>query len=898
MPKYLIQFVADVPDPSHGSPPDHSNYDGISFGSPYLTNEVEQKICVPFLISTDDFNDRAAEVLASPLLGAYAKTIPQFPTALSLNQEKAYTTESGSNALRANANSMGNAACCMSESESMMRLNSAAMNTAYARCIQHQPTIQRTFLVSRAVQCADFVNHGHDMCNNHNYQSSLPVDGPIRVVKESHPRVNLRMVGGVGVSTNSPSEVKQSKFVDANVFANRINDLSNSRSELSVDVSSLSVQRCSSTTLPIKQSVSASTVPEGMTLRSPSTHNCEDIDSFSAAFSAASPLIVKDFSKPAQKGTAVCVLQSNEVVMDRGYRILTSQEELKPGLHNSNGRGFTTQTTFGLSRSNNNPPSFDSGVLKCSSEQEESFVGLLDYTKRTNSNKDILKEVSTAILDSCTAGNSMESVTEECTSVPMEDIEPINTNAPALREQLNAERGTKVDYNAFRPTEFKDASGTSEGILVSEARTLRSHCKTNSIPMEKCDQWKEKISVNETKALLQKSGLGTLRKGSQECSTEFRASGIPVPTEIIQRNESSKTADYKKLTQKTRSLSESRIPVSQIQHHSPLFRPSSTTWMSAKGAKIRESYAVGVRSSQTTLMPDSKHRKTSGDSITNTETEAPAKLPKKPFSATAGIANNLFCLDSASRTNLAMPSVGTEALVQTTLGCLVTDTCPNRIGTRKRQSNSAQPTPNSYSGDAHNQNSRVLSNVLGEKNTSVNPVSDGNYPAKANTNQNSSCVTPSQEEGESREIRLKQKDQNNCPLCPTSSLSKSTVPKNRPLASPPCNLFTGRSSNESVASAPLHSYAPRSRCAAKLVRHKFYIPESANIEAILSDPDDRRIKAICERYKCDVEVYSKLPWCGFLQYIVVLAASDFASLRMCARTLDYRLNWCLSAQLR
>ncbi|TPP64537.1 hypothetical protein FGIG_05309 [Fasciola gigantica] len=107
-----------------------------------------------------------------------------------------------------------------------------------------------------------------------------------------------------------------------------------------------------------------------------------------------------------------------------------------------------------------------------------------------------------------------------------------------------------------------------------------------------------------------------------------------------------------------------------------------------------------------------------------------------------------------------------------------------------------------------------------------------------------------------------------------------------------------RRSNESILSAPLHIYTPHSRCRGKLVRHKFFIPESANIEAILADPDDRRIKAICERYKCDMEIYSKLPWCGFLQYIIVLAARDTATLRRCARTLDCRLNWCLDAQIR
>ncbi|CAH8551152.1 unnamed protein product [Heterobilharzia americana] len=84
----------------------------------------------------------------------------------------------------------------------------------------------------------------------------------------------------------------------------------------------------------------------------------------------------------------------------------------------------------------------------------------------------------------------------------------------------------------------------------------------------------------------------------------------------------------------------------------------------------------------------------------------------------------------------------------------------------------------------------------------------------------------------------------------------------------------------------------------KSIRRKFFISESANIQEFLTDPDDQLIKAICERYKYDIEIYSRLPWCGFLQYIIILSACDICTLRRCARTLDSRLNWCLTAQLR
>nr|CAH8857484.1 unnamed protein product [Trichobilharzia regenti] len=152
------------------------------------------------------------------------------------------------------------------------------------------------------------------------------------------------------------------------------------------------------------------------------------------------------------------------------------------------------------------------------------------------------------------------------------------------------------------------------------------------------------------------------------------------------------------------------------------------------------------------------------------------------------------------------------------------------------------------------------------------------------------------------------------------------------MSSPPTNLpvLHRRLSNESISSAPLQKPISRPLTASrepiaanlspftsinnpsqaltpptpipssriKLIRRKFFIPESANIEEILADPDDRRIKAICERYKCDLEIYSKLPWCGFLQYVIIMSARDIYTLRRCARTLDSRLNWCLSAQLK
>ncbi|CAH8541845.1 unnamed protein product [Dicrocoelium dendriticum] len=889
MPKYLIQFVADVSDLSPDSPPDYSGHNGSNSGIPHLTNCVEQNLSAPPLIPPDNFDNPLTETLTGPLLTPSKKTLSKATTALSLNQNHIYTSESDSNVLRPHAISMGNAACCLPESEHLRCLHSAALNTAYTPSGHHQPTIQRMFLMSRAVQCTDLIDCGHNMCNNHNYQSSLPSDSHVSVVRGAGSRADPRMARGIAVSTNFPHEMKQTKSVDTCAFVNRRSELFNSRSELSVDVSSLSLQKCSSVTSPIKQPMSSLAAPEEETFGLQCGHNDEDIDSLSATVSAVSPLVVKDIPKPVSQRTAACGRQNKEVAMENGYRIRTLSEDLKTGRGNADGCKPNSQTTFGPPCSASNLRSFERSASKHSHELEDSLVRQFGYSKRSNGNKGVSKRVNADTLNSCTAGNSIESVTEECTSVPMEETELINATAP--NKQLNANVGVKPQQEAFLPVESKAATDNGKCRLASEARTLREYREANPIPAEKWDQWKENISSAKTETLLQRSLIGTHQKDGQECSIRSGTNGV-------HRMRSPKDRDDAKVSTKIRSLSESRIPISQMWYHPPACRPPSITLTSANGSRKFESNPVGVTSPQTTHVSNDEPHNTLEGSGTKSGTETPVNVSEQSLNAAIITANDLLRLKSAKRIDLANPLGEREALVQPASECLVTETCPTQGAVRKRQSHSLQPRPSTVSEGTHDHSSRVFSNVLKEEHPSIRPVSTANYPTKRNTNQNSSCVVLSQEGTESTDNQLNRTDPVKFPGYPTSSLSKIRMHKNGPLASPPGNLFTGRRSNESVASAPLHYYAPRSGHGTKLVRRKFYIPESANIEAILADPDDRRIKAICERYKCDVEVYSKLPWCGFLQYIVVLAARDSASLRLCARTLDYRLNWCLSAQLR
>lgn len=86
-------------------------------------------------------------------------------------------------------------------------------------------------------------------------------------------------------------------------------------------------------------------------------------------------------------------------------------------------------------------------------------------------------------------------------------------------------------------------------------------------------------------------------------------------------------------------------------------------------------------------------------------------------------------------------------------------------------------------------------------------------------------------------------------------------------------------------------------CSEKSVKHKFFLSENANIELVLQDPSDRRIKSVCDKFNCDIDVYSKVIKSGYLKNIVVISAPNYDCLRKCVRSLDSYMNWCLTCQL-
>lgn len=83
----------------------------------------------------------------------------------------------------------------------------------------------------------------------------------------------------------------------------------------------------------------------------------------------------------------------------------------------------------------------------------------------------------------------------------------------------------------------------------------------------------------------------------------------------------------------------------------------------------------------------------------------------------------------------------------------------------------------------------------------------------------------------------------------------------------------------------------------QFIKKSFFLPESANLEDILADADDRRIIAICNRFHCEMVAFSKVPRKGSMKHEVILSAGRRDDIARCARCLDARLNWCISPQL-
>lgn len=82
-----------------------------------------------------------------------------------------------------------------------------------------------------------------------------------------------------------------------------------------------------------------------------------------------------------------------------------------------------------------------------------------------------------------------------------------------------------------------------------------------------------------------------------------------------------------------------------------------------------------------------------------------------------------------------------------------------------------------------------------------------------------------------------------------------------------------------------------------LRKFRFFVKENEELNKMLTDPEDRRIRTICERFQCDLDVYAKNLIGGFMQYTVDIAAPNKLNLMGCVKNLDSALGWQIASQL-
>ncbi|VDM24066.1 unnamed protein product [Hydatigera taeniaeformis] len=93
--------------------------------------------------------------------------------------------------------------------------------------------------------------------------------------------------------------------------------------------------------------------------------------------------------------------------------------------------------------------------------------------------------------------------------------------------------------------------------------------------------------------------------------------------------------------------------------------------------------------------------------------------------------------------------------------------------------------------------------------------------------------------------------------------------------------------------APSQAYGDEGKVHDDATRRK----QTEAINKMLNDPDDRRIRTICERFQCDLDIYAKNLIGGFMQYTVDIAAPNASNLLGCAKNLDLALGWHIAQQL-
>ncbi|KAA0199369.1 hypothetical protein FBUS_00204 [Fasciolopsis buskii] len=954
MPKYCVEFIADVCTlPSQ----DDSDCTDSRDQQPFTVNPLSEPDwdirLTPFIVPDPN------KVVPSPRNihldnwpnpePSLQKTIHSYtgdPRKASCNPEK--TVHQGSH-----VTPMGNTVCCVPNRKNFVwdEADHRPSSTVNRYACDTVP-VHRTFVISRAVQCGNWPTTEQTMYNNHSYHDTQL---SYEVSKGGDCQNCPFAMGKTTASSRNPKRLSFASHVNGDLDM-KVDELKQntpkmmslrSNSEMSVDVSSLSAQRCSSVTPPIKNNVDYPSEADREVMRANAVLLEDDIDSLSATMSVGSNSNFREtirrhrqrpspYTRPKSKHSSHCETArrlNNTFNLD-----LFEHTQKGPRRRQSSLYPMLAVSAFGDSAIRKSSRSFfDRASLDGAKERhhggsiQESHMqkhkrNLRDDQGTTVNNVRFKQQRSdpddsASTLDETLSVSSLEhpqsaritaSTSEhpnpnpDCGKQPDANLQP-HKECPQQHEVRNI--NGMIDSSAqklsteetYTPSEVPNRPGESTNAIA-----VNNNCGSNKTA--------GKIAITRS--------IPELNKHTTVKSALPRLNRLPVNSSMSNRSDLKPLVDTKILETnvtpirlKTRSLSESRIPTNH-RRYLPSPRAQGTSFRDEtqnenKAVKLKQESAG---SSPTKSQPEQISENPTAR-VNKDATEKPTKLDNSATQATSNKDPSSACTtvkqDSACTTvvNEKRPNLRLSRSLDRASTTDFVDYHELTKSPRRRESFSATLTTRKgenlfvpLKAQLGAQEKLRLSKDMdlrpawGHKPTQSEPVSSV-----------ASCMELQQAVPSPSLLRARRhllmKKRNSAPVSlklpqsiqPTKITSKTT-PITLPAVTP--LTVTRRRSNESVLSAPLHIYTPHSRGRGKLVRHKFFIPESANIEAILADPDDRRIKAICERYKCDMEIYSKLPWCGFLQYIIVLAARDAATLRRCARTLDCRLNWCLDAQIR
>ncbi|KAF8566529.1 hypothetical protein P879_07517 [Paragonimus westermani] len=927
MPNYCIQLVADVlTQPSR----DTSEYSDINEDHPSSIDKVvglERSIICPLLTCTSQLTK------SDESIHNYTENCLELPNPLGTSQQLFDHFGEGPKLItKANAHvfPMGNTACCVPDGIRQTWNNSAATGvTSSVQCLAPNLIhVQRTFVASRAVQCNDNHTIESTMFNNHSYhEPNVTSQRPVcirnnrftRELPTAKPHVTSPLPGG-----EQCSKIVDDYVGGLNATPNRTNNLITSASELSVDVSSLSVQKYSNITSSMKSPVydptQSTEVLQGHLRASPMLKE-EDIDSLSTTMSIISPKggresLKKFKQRPApytkRNRTSVPderlerVMYNNpkdwRIKPDKGADKLCSvldlsafEGDLSSGSGSCVERKVKLDNTISENIQNSQEKKLlgDKQNVTCSGAKKagrQAFsLGGANYSDETRDTSSDTSSVSSLKPSECIYANKdqidtirTKATTTHCGRKVMVDG---NCSSKYPTESRKPMALSQPDYSLHQPEDLLSSLNAKMNPTSATSVELSAKLIGNKTQVEEKNF---KIDPELTESSKQENFF-------EKDDTNDKACNLPHASAV----------SAVRMTSKSRAISESRLPTPLRRNFSPAYRPIAISHRMSPEEKPAVDRELEVPSTKDV----SKHPDEAPifENLTSNKMDNKVRINSKNDTFSSQIVQSTF--DSQIKRSSLDETKISASLQQSREGRNIHHI--EALGEEKpksRQPGERKVTKCSTRSRLH----------LIERSPSCLPPNDipVTKTIKTTDNAGSSCATHSTDlkskpsggahNGCLDHTELKSTrntESKNCHLRQSAAIrnncsTKMNCPRSLLVSPPACLPVRRRRSNESIVSAPLHSYSPCTQPRTKLLRRKFYIPESTNIEAILSDPDDRRIKAVCERFKCDVEIYSKLPRCGFLQYIVVLAARDSSSLRKCARTLDCRLNWCLNAQMR